>query len=417
MFAIFVAVFLGTAHASGPLVLPVPVGACGEVDAARIEAIGGAGAFTAENAVGELHAKLLAVGPVCRPAAGGTPSVEVVALPTLPAQAGSDASWAREHPLVVALLPGELRFGRWPLAGVIAERDRALARRLLRHDRQLYATRRIGMLVVPPGEPASEVDAWIGEMARAGYVAVGLVVDPSAWRPVGTSPFVERSTMGPIRVPEHVDVSTEGDFTARFPLSTGIRPVSVPAGDVRYFLEGCRDGTCDLVLVTDDERILVRRSTEAPADDLTRRWVFGSPVVSAGNGLVRHLAPPTSSGTITALPQVLWGQDPPPGKEADVVSDYIARRGNFLIRPCWMKHLNAWRAMPLFARDPFGRIVTRLHVSAEGKVQQVDVLTTDLKSKPVIRCVVRGMEAMRLPRGPDNVAYTLDVPYGFGKGD
>lgn len=402
---------LAQTAAEAQLGLPGPVGACATVDTARLEALGGVATFREDRPAKDLHARLLAVGAVCRPGGGGTPAVELVAAVTIPHPTdpgASDSAWSREHPLVLAPLVGEVRFGRWPMDGVTAEPDAAFVRRLLKLDRQLYAGRRIGVLRVDPDLPASAVDEWVGEFARAGFVEVVLVVDPESWRPDGVSLSDEAPPPGPVRTPEDVVTSSEGDFTARFPSSTGIQPVDIPAGDVLRVEEHCADGACELVLVTADERILVRRATEAPADDLTRRWVFGRPVRQVTGSSLRHLRAPTLSGTVTALPKFSWTKEVT-GKRG--LLEHIYQRGNFLIRPCWYKQVLLRRMF--LARDPFGSLTARLRVAVDGTVESVEILESNVPNKRVIACTVSGMMAMRLPRRPDGAGYSLDVPYGF----
>lgn len=394
--------------------LPRTPGACDAPDAEAIAAgvLGAPDALRDGSLAAEaLHARLLAAPPICRPAAGGTPAVQIAGVPTIPGADADAPSWNAEHPLVLHVDASEVSLARWPAPGVaLPLADRPTVKRLLQADRGLYPTGRVAVLNVPPTLPAPEVDAWIGDLSRAGYVSVGLVAAPDAWRPPGP-PAGAALADGPVRTPDDVVVSKEGDFAMRFPPSSGKVPVHVPIQDVRGFEEACRDGVCDLVLVTDAERYLVRRATQAVEGDLTRRWIYGIPVTPYHGPPLGHLRAPTLTGTLLPLRQVAWSRL----REAGDIDlpNYAAQRANFLVRPCWLRTTRFRRAFPFLARNPYGSSRLRFEVGPDGAVTNFTILRTDVENRRALRCTLDGMRAIRFPRSPDGAPYSFEMNYGF----
>ncbi|MFN7145908.1 MAG: hypothetical protein ACK4YP_19180, partial [Myxococcota bacterium] len=363
-----------------------------------------------------LHARLLTSPPLCRPAAGGAPAVQLAGVPTIPAADADAPSWVAEHPLVVHVDATEVRLARWPAPGVALPRaDRATARRLLQGDRTLYPSGRVAVLRVEPTLAAPDVDGWIGDLARAGYVSVGLTADPGAWLPPGPPTPTGSVPDGPVRTPDDVVVSKEGDFAIRFPPSSGKLPVHVPVQDVRGFERTCADGACELVLRTDAERYLVLRATEPVEGDLTRRWIFGIPVTPYVGPPLRHLRAPTLTGTLLPLRQVGWSRL----REAAEIDlpNYAAQRANFLVRPCWLRTTRFRRAFPFLARNPYGLSLLRFQVGPDGGVTDFRIVETDVENRRALKCTLDGMRAIRFPRSPDGAPYSFDMRYRFGSGD
>ncbi len=407
---------------------PVPtlhprVGACDDADpTARVAAALGAAEALRDPALSahDLASRLLAHGgPVCRTAPGGSSAIELAAVSTIPSLAatrGSESAWLTEHPLLVRLAAGKIHFARWPLeAIVLPATERDMFRRLLVEDRKTYSTRRIVVLHVEPDVSAAAVDEWVEDLARAGYASVSLTTAADAWtaREPEAGVFADWSSL-PVRAPDEVILTPEGDFTLKFLPSSGMEPVHVYVDDIRFFQESCIRGTCELVLVTRTQRYFVLRGPEHARDDMTRRWLFGRPVVAFGESLDR-LRGPTLVGDLMPLPRVSWGTADEKGRvtaEGRRASP-IAEQGNFLIRPCWIKQTRARRAFPFFVGNPYGSIKVRFHVRGDGSVEEVDLLESTVANKVVQRCTVEGMRAMRLPRRFDDAPYSFETSYGF----
>lgn len=331
-------------------------------------------------------------------------------------------------PMVLWGQGDRLVVGRWPLSGAtVAGSDTALADALLRVERLNKPTARDAFLHVDPAWSPSAIGGMVERLLGRGIQAVTLHTGPSRWTPtLAHTPDPGGWKSVPVTNVRRVFVGADGELDLQFPLHVGRPTLTLTAEDVLAWQESCTQGTCDLVVVTPGERFFVNRRPDPGAIELTRRVLFGAPVVPyVGPGLAGRSAPQVS-GAYLALPNVTFN---PPSDHKEDEPGYLVIVGNIdrvrvahvlsdrdlLIRECFIGEASSyWGGL---SRNPFGGIAVGFSVNPDGHVRSVEMVKSSIRNDHLEACVLDAMGATRFPASADGNPVQITWRMGFGIAD
>lgn len=366
-----------------------------------------------------------ASGHVCFALPGSDRPIVLTTLTDLPGDASATGqAWVEVAPLVGWLDAGSVTLARWPGDGVTIPANDTSIDPIVGLHRRLLPQRRTAVLHLADGTTAAELSSLADLVVRRGFTALALHTGRSSWRPrprPAPAPGGWRDL--PVVSTWAVVFQEDGTIDMRFPNTAG-RPLHTLAPeDILAYEEGCWSDVCDLVAVTAGERFLVARRQMAPAADLTRRWLFGIPVLPYEGPKLASRTPPTVTGDLSPLPVIRYfrrtGEPEVGAGHLDIVGAVDHIRVVALLddrekvfRHCFVEQVSARRSTSL-ARDPFGVIRFAIEVDPLGFVTSLEVVESTVANERLQACVVEAVQATRFPRSADGKPLKIRYSHRF----
>ena len=374
-------------------------------------------------------AALTQAGARCLVLPGQTSAADLRIAADLPLLGDPDAlPMLGQPPMVVWGRGAEVVIGRWPLTGAsMPGTDNTLIDLILGVERRNFASVRDAFVHVDPAQSAASVGAMIERLLGRGIQTVALHAGTSRWSPAPSSPPDPEAWKAlPVTSTRKVFVGEDGELDLQFPLHLKRPTLTLTNTDILAYQESCTSGMCDLVVVTATERFFIFRRPDPGSFDVTRRVLFGDPVVPyAGPNLAPRSAPQTA-GTFQSLPHVEFH---PPSERKQGEPGYLQIVGNIdrvgvayvlsdrhpLIRECFVGEASDyWGGL---SRNPFGGIALGFDVNPDGHVRSLEILESSIANDHLEACVLDAMGATRFPASADGNPVRITWKMGFGIAD